>query len=133
VGQALALAVQGAVAVVPFAAMMPAPVDESAVASALLGLLAQGACTFDVLESVARALSARGLSRREIVTLFWRLMANHGQAMTEAQLDLVGDVNSHLAGQCAVSGIIRLQDDPGDPEALALKVQRDMAGWVAPA
>jgi hypothetical protein len=87
---------------------------------------------WDVMKGVAFSLSCNGLTRPEIVEFFWVLMVRHQREISEPNVDMIGDVNAHLVGQCSTSQIIRLVGDPEDLDELARRVSQAMQAWSPP-
>jgi hypothetical protein len=106
--------------------------ERAAAYQALVTLMNLALVNWEVMKGIAFSLSYNGLSRPQIVDFFLTFMVRHERDISERDLDMVGDVNSHLVGQCNTFQIIRLVNDPEDLDALARRVADDMRGWTPP-
>lgn len=105
--------------------------NERTVREALISLFHEGISHWQIIEGVAYALSMGGKTRLEIMRFYWDVM-DPSSALTEAQVDLIGDFCGDLLGQCRLEHIIRLHGDPEDPHELAKKVAADVRDWRPP-
>lgn len=102
-------------------------------ASGLLILLRAEVVGFETLVEVAQKLSAHGVSRTQIMELYYGIMRDHANELEEPVIDMIGDVNIHLSGQqCPINQIIRLTGDPEDPLELYESVRQQMSDWRPP-
>src|SRR5947209_4797843 len=106
--------------------------EQQTIRRALVILLHAEAINWDVLRGIAYSFSYGGWTRREIVEFFWKLMKEHDQEISAQNMDMLGDFNCHLVGQCNTADVIRLAGDPADLDGLARKVAADMRGWTPP-
>jgi hypothetical protein len=102
------------------------------VQNALVTLMRAELVNWSVLEQMTLCLSRRGLGRPQIVDFFWIVMARYKDVLSSQDLDMLGDFNLHLVGQCNPRDTIRLVNDPDDLDALARTVSAAMRGWTPP-
>ncbi len=106
--------------------------DESAVINAIVTLAREHLLDWTQLTALAYNLSLQGWRRPQIVSFFWQILNSAPGVLTDSYVDLIGDFNMHMVGQCNVEQIIRLSGDPDNLDDLATRVAVEMRGWTPP-